>query len=270
MRSLVRPLGVAAGILLATSCAAPPVARPPIPLDPEGVRAELLRDESAVRSVKGLARVEFAGPRGSGSVSQVIVVALPDRARVETLSPLGTTALVVVLRGEEIRLHSPVSREYGVGRASGALVGRLLDVPVPPALLVRLLAGLPPLALHAGDPRFDAVADGPGVRVESVDGPWWQRLWAGEGMGIDRGEVGRSAETILRFGFSDRRSAGGVQFPFSIWVEDAAQGGRLQVTYERLQLNPTVDDALFDLPPPRDSETRFIDLGRGFPPPAAP
>ena len=262
MRPWVRPLVGVVGLLLATSCALVPDVRQFGPPNPEGIRATLLRDEAVIRSVKGVVRFGYEGPRGSGSATQVVVLALPDRARVETLSPLGTTVLVATLRGETLRVHSIMRHEYAVGRANQETLGRLVNVPVPPALLVRLLAGLPPLPIRAEDPRLQVVVEGSTVRVESVDGEWWQRLWAGpDGTGIERGEAGRISKTALRFGFADRRSTAGVEFPFAMWVEDAERGGRLELAYDRLQLNEPVEDALFDLPPPQGGQTRIIDLG---------
>jgi hypothetical protein len=195
------------------------------------------------------------------------VLAPPDRARVETLSPLGTTVLVATLQGERLRVHSLMRHEYATGRASQEALGRLLNVPVPPALLVRLLAGLPPLPVRAEDPRLRIIVEGSAVRVESVDAEWWQRLWTGpDGTGIERGEAGRISETALRFGFSDRRPTAGVEFPYAVWVEDAAKGGRLELAYDRLKLNEPVEEALFDLPPPQGGQTRIIDLGDDLPP----
>lgn len=267
MRLWVRSLTGAVGLLLTASCALVPAARQPGLPNPEGVRAQLLRDEAAIRSVRGVARFGYEGPRGSGSATQVIVLALPDRARVETLSPLGTTVLVATLQGERLRVHSLMRHEYAAGRASQEALGRLVNVPVPPALLVRLLAGLPPLPVRAEDPRLQIIVEGSAVRVESVDAEWWQRLWTGpDGMGIERGEAGRISETALRFGFADRRPTAGVEFPFAVWVEDAAKGGRLELAYDRLKLNEPVEEALFDLPPPQGGQTRIIDLGGDLPP----
>jgi hypothetical protein len=93
MSAPVRALA-AAGLLLLASCAVTPVPRLAAPPDPDRVRSRLLQEEAATRTVRGLARLVFEGPSGSGSASQVVVVALPDRARVEALTPLGTTALV--------------------------------------------------------------------------------------------------------------------------------------------------------------------------------
>ena len=213
MRFPVRPL-VAAGLLLTAACAVLPAPRLAAPPELETVRDLLLHDEATAQTVRGLARVGFDGPRGSGSATQAVVVALPDRARVEVLTPLGTTALVATLRAEELRVHSPIRHEYSVGRATRETLARLVMVPVPPACLLRLLAGLPPLPVRAQDPRLTLVAEGPVVRVETVDGEYWQRLWTGtEDPGVARGEVGRASELLLTFSFADRRLDAGTGVP---------------------------------------------------------
>lgn len=256
----------AAGLPLAASCAVLPTPRPPAP-DARLVQARLLQDDADTRTVRGLARVAFAGPEGSGTASQVVVVALPDRARLETLTPLGTTALVATLRNGDLRVHSPLRHEYGAGRATRQTLARLITVPVPPELLLRLLAGLPPLPLRAGDPRLTAVEEAASVRVESVDGEHWQRLWTGAGeMGVARGEVGRGSEVLFGFAFADRKPADGRSFPFGLRVEDSARQSHLQLRYERVELNVPVEPGLFELPPPADPATRIIDLGGGASP----
>jgi hypothetical protein len=261
MNAAVRA-SAAAMWLLAAACAAVPAPRPVPPTEPDAVRASLLRDETVTDTVRGLARVTFEGAQGGGSASHVLVVALPDRARVEALTPLGTTAMVTTLRANELRVHSVLQREYAFGPATGDTLGRLLRVPVPPGPLLRLLAGLPPLPLRAQDPRLTAVSEGAGIRVESVDGEHWQRLWiAADGAGIARGEMGRASEVLLVFAFADRRPTDGRAFPFEVRVEDPAGHGRLRIRYERVHLNAPADPDLFELPWPVDAETRFLDLG---------
>ena len=265
MRFPVRPL-VAAGLLLTAACAVLPAPRLGAPPELETVRDLLLHDEATAQTVRGLARVGFDGPRGSGSATQAVVVALPDRARVEVLTPLGTTALVATLRAEELRVHSPIRHEYSVGRATRETLARLVMVPVPPAILLRLLAGLPPLAVRAQDPRLTLVAEGPVVRVETVDGEYWQRLWTGtEDPGVARGEVGRASELLLTFSFADRRLVQGRAFPFEQQVGDPATGSRLRVQFEQVALNGPAEAALFDLPPPADPQTRIIEFGGAEP-----
>jgi hypothetical protein len=260
MKLLIRVLA-AAGLFLVASCALTPASRVTPPPDPATVQSRLLQDEADTRTVSGLARLAFEGPLGGGSGSQVVVVALPDRARVEALTPLGTTVLVATVRGDSLRAHSPVRHEYWIGRANRETLGRLLNLPVPPQLLLRVLAGLPPLPMRAGDPRFTTVLDGEALRVESVDGELWQRLWTEPNdPAVGRGEVGRASEALFLFAFADRRPTDGRDFPFEIRLEEVATRTRLHVQYERVQLNRPADPDLFDLPPPADPQTRIIDL----------
>jgi hypothetical protein len=260
MRLLIRALA-AAGLSLVASCAITPASRLVAPPDPVAVQSRLLQDEADTRTVRGLTRLAFEGPLGGGSGSQVVVVALPDRARVEALTPLGTTVLVATVRGDSLRAHSPVRREYWTGRATRETLGRLLNLPVPPELLLRVLAGLPPLPMRAGDPRFTTVSDGTTLRVESADGELWQRLWTEPSDPVvERGEVGRASEALLSFAFADRRPTDGRHFPFEIRLEEIATRTRLRVQYERVQLNRPADPDLFDLPSPTDPQTRIIDL----------
>jgi hypothetical protein len=180
----------------------------------------------------------------------------------ETLTPLGTTALVVTLRDEELRVHSLVRHEYGIGRATRRTLGRLVRVPVPPELLLRLLAGLAPLPLRADDPRLTAVGDGSSVRVESVEGEYWQRLWIeADPGGVARGEVGRGGDILFRFAWADWQPTDGRSFPFELRLEDPGTRNGLRLRYERVQLNLPVEADLFELPPPTDPDTRIIDLG---------
>ncbi len=265
MNVLVRSLA-AAGLLFLASCAVSPVPRLATPPDPDQARSRLLREEADTRTVRGLARLAFEGPYGSGSATQAVVVALPDRARVEALTPVGTTALVATVRGDELRVDAPLRHEYWTGRATREAVGRLLKVPVPPELLLRLLAGLPPLPLRAQDPRLSVTPDGAAVRVDSVDGAYWQRLWIeGDDPEVARGEVGRASEVLFTFAFADWRSAGERRFPFDVRVEDSVTRSRLQAQYQRVELNLPAEPALFELPPPTDPRTRIIDLEGGAP-----
>jgi hypothetical protein len=258
---------VSAG-LLATACAGVPEPPPLALLEPKALLSRLVADQAAVRSVRGRASVRYDGPSGSGSASQVILVSLPDRARLETLSPLGTTLLVLTIRGTDLAVHSPVRHEYGVGRATRETLGRLARAPVPPELLLRLLVGLPPLPVHPGDPRLRLVEESGTIRVESVEGPFWQRLWTASGSpGVDHGEVGEAARPLLTFQFGERRWLGGSAFPFAVRIEELTGGNRLTIQYETARLNDPLDADLFELPRPTDGRTRIIDLGGALAPP---
>jgi hypothetical protein len=256
---------LAAGLLLA-ACAAVPGGPPPtLPrprAEPEVFLNRLEADDGAVKTVRGLASVRFEGPAGKGSARQVIVVALPDRMRLEALSPLGTAVLLVTIRGEDLTVYAPARHEYGMGRATPETLGRLARIPVPPGPLMRLLVGLPPLPIRPGDPRLQVAVEAAAIRVESVDGPYWQRVWSGpDGMAAVRGELGEAGTLLLRFEFGERRRLDGAAFPFAVQLDEMTAGTRLAIQYETVRLNEPVEAGLFELPRPADGTTRIIDLG---------
>ncbi len=267
MTRLARRLAGAAGLLLATGCAVVPESPRPVLESPEVFLRRLAAEQSAVRTVRGLANVRYDGPGGGGSASQVIVVALPDHARLETLTPFGTAAFILAIRGDELVVSAPSRREYGVGRASRETLERLTRVSIPPGPLLRLLVGLPPLAFRSDDPRVRIAVEATGIRMESVDGPFWQRLWTGsDGAAVERGELGEATGPVLRFEFGERRRLNGAAFPFAVRLEGVPGGTRVAVQYETVRLNEPTETGLFDLPRPADGRTRIIDLGAGPPP----
>ncbi len=261
MRGISRLAG-AAGLLLAGACAtipgSPPAAGPGAPS--VALVARLAEAEAAIRTVRGLASVSYSGPGGSGSATQVIVVALPDRARLETLTPLGTAGVILTIRGDELRFHSLLSQEYGVGRATPALLGRLARVPVPPGPLLRLVAGLAPLPLDPGDPRLRITAEAGATRVDSVEGSLWQRLWVGKDADLLRGELGDAAGPLLQFRFTDRQVVDGQAFPQVISLEAKEAQGGVTLHFQTVRLNQPLPADLFLLPPPQDGKTKILRL----------
>ena len=259
------PLLLAAA-LLAAACAVTP--EPPVlsslSARPEALLERLAAGEAAVTTLRALATVRYEGAAGSGSASQVVVLALPDRARLEVLSPVGTAVLLLVIRGEDLALHAPLRREYGVGRATRETLGRLTRIPVPAGPWLRLLVGLPPLPVQPADPRVQVIQEERAIRVESVDGPFWQRLWTGpDGASLAGGELGEAGGLLLRFQFGDRRLHDGTPFPYLVAVEGAEAGTRVTIRYETVRLNGPVEAELFELAPPADPGTQILDLSRG-------
>lgn len=268
VRRLLEGAPLIAGLPLLAGCAvAPEAVRPSLPDRPEVFLEHLQAEEAAVKTMRGLASVRYEGPAGQGSATQGIVVALPDRVRLETLSPMGTAVLLIAIRGNELTMYAPARHEYGAGPATRETLGRLARVPVPPGPLLRLLAGLPPLPIRPGDPRVKLAVETTAIRVESVDGPFWQRVWSGpNGMAPARGELGEASGPLLTYTFGERRQLNGALFPFAVRVEEGATGTRLAIQYQTVRLNEPVEAGLFQLPRPTDGMTRIIDLGAGPPP----
>lgn len=265
------PLSVplAAGLLLAACAVVPEAPRPARPrpwAGPEAFLDRLAAEEGSVTTLRARASVRYEGPAGAGSVTQAIVLALPDRARLEALSPLGTAVLLVTFRGDDLTVYAPAEHAYGTGRATREVLGRLVRIALPPEMLLRLLAGLPPLPIRPGDPRVQLALEGAAIRVESVDGPFWQRVWSDpDGAEPARGELGEAGDLLLRYEFADRRRLSGAALPFAIHLEEVMSRTRLNIRYETARLNDPVEAGLFELPRPTGEGIRTLDLSAGSP-----
>ena len=265
MRAKVRYYrGLSVALAWAAACATIPEA--PVPR-PEVSASVLPEPEREWKTLRGLARVSFAGPGGSGAAGEVVLVALPDRGRLETLTPLGTTAAVVVVAGGEVRYHSIVSGEFATGRATGGTLERLLGIPVPPGPLLRLLAGLPPLPVPRRDPRTRITSEDDGQWVESVEGPLWQRIRfpAPSATAAVRGELGGAGGPLLTFEWDAWRTVGEVVFPHALRLTGGERGARFDLTYEWVRLDEALDPALFVLPQPAEAGLRVLEFGEEGP-----
>jgi len=251
-------LSATLALLLVAACATRPPVRPPVPA---GEAVSRLAQEAAGRkSLRGLARVRIEGRGQAGSASQVVLVTLPDKARLETQSAVGTAAVVVVLQGDELRVQNFLRHEYLLGRATQENLARLAGVAVPPGAMLRLLLGLPPLPVRTGDPRLHQVPVEDGVRIETVDERMWQRLRL-DGTGrLVEGELGEGETALVRVHFEDYRPLDVGEFPFTIDVEQADGAARLRLRYETVTLNVELAPTLFALPPPQDDQTRVLPL----------
>ncbi len=243
--AIARCLLAAALLAGFSACATIPETPAPRPR----ISASLLPEpEREWKTLRGLARVSFSGPGGSGAASEVVLIALPDRGRLESLTPLGTTAAVVVVAEGEVRYHSVVNRQFATGRATRGTLERLLGIPVPPEPLLRLLAGHPPLPVRLRDPRTRVDAEGEGQRLESVEGSLWQRIQfpPPSVAGAVRGELGDASGPLLQFEWEAWRTVGEVEFPHVLRMT-GGRGARLDLTYECVHLDEALDPAFFVL-----------------------
>jgi len=154
-----------------------------------------------------------------------------------------------------------VGREYAAGPATTETVQRLTGIPAPPAVLLRLLAGLPPLPVRMQDPRTRLDDEEGGRLLASVDGPLWQRIHLPAGAEPVRGELGDAGGLLLTFEWEALRAVEGALVPHTVRVAGAESGVRLTLRYEWVRLGEGPDPSLFDLPQPSDPGIAVRELG---------
>ena len=103
---------------------------------------------SCSRALTSDAKIDYFGEAGRIRGSLLYVVAVPDKLRLDVVSPFGATVSTVTSDGHEFALFDLRQKQFLRGPANACNLGRFTHVPVPPAALVQLLRGEAPVLVH--------------------------------------------------------------------------------------------------------------------------
>jgi hypothetical protein len=140
--------GLAAALLasLAGACVAPPPAsRFP---SAEAALDRMRATTACSRALTSEAKIDYFGEAGRIRGSLLYVVAVPDRLRLDIVSPFGATVSTVTSDGHDFALFDLRQKQFLRGPANACNLGRFTHVPVPPTALVQLLRGEAPVLVH--------------------------------------------------------------------------------------------------------------------------
>jgi hypothetical protein len=240
--------------VLGSCAAAPPPAPPaPSPLGRERV-AELARrwaaDWEAFSGLRAAVELRVRTRRSNERVAALLLLA-PTALRVEVATPFGLPAFVGTAGPDGIALFHALERRAQTASATPEAVARWLGIPVPPGVLIRLLAGSVPLP---PDPSSITLAETPEPHLAWVVDGIRYRVWPTA--------EGRPGRVALGVGTADRLTAeldwslGGALA--ALRVEAPERGAELVLRY--LSAEPTVPppDA-FRLTLPADIPVRRLD-----------
>lgn len=136
-----------------------------------------VRDTHAcVHGLRGEASLDYFDPERRVRVNSYYQVAHPANLRFDLVSPLGTPLSTLTVDESEFRLLDREARAFHVGVPNACNVERFLRVPVPPEVLVQLLAGVPPVLAHAPEDAHIGWEDGGYVVSVTGDHGTNQRL----------------------------------------------------------------------------------------------
>ncbi len=140
--------GLAAALLasLAGACATPPPAsRFP---NAEAALDRMRATTACSRALTSEAKIDYFGEAGRIRGSLLYIVAVPDRLRLDIVSPFGATVSTVTSDGHDFALFDLRQKQFLRGPANACNLGRFTHVPVPPTALVQLLRGEAPVLVH--------------------------------------------------------------------------------------------------------------------------
>lgn len=137
---------VALAAMLSSACAGPP----PASQFPNAQAAldRMRATTSCSRALTSDAKIDYFGEAGRIRGSLLYVVAVPDKLRLDVVSPFGATVSTVTSDGHEFALFDLRQKQFLRGPANACNLGRFTHVPVPPAALVQLLRGEAPVLVH--------------------------------------------------------------------------------------------------------------------------
>ena len=252
---------VIAATLGSSGCAA----RRPRPAGPATLpgagelQAVLARRHEAVHSLRALAHVHYRAPEESNSSRDAVVVARPDRLRVEVLSLFGS---VFVLAANEGRLTAYARQENTIyrGHASPENLWRYVRLTLPVNLLVDIiLATPPPQPAKAAQVSFDAASGFIGLREELEDGV--RVVWfSPEALPVGAQAQSLDGRTQWRATFGRYEDQAGVALATLIVLEVPEWQRSLEIALEDIDLNPELDPAVFAVQTPPGS--KVVDLDR--------
>ncbi len=244
-----------------TACAT--VTPPPTPEAPAKAweAADLIESlaqrQQQFRSIRTLARVDYAGPEGKRGFQEAVLVERPDRLRLETLSFLGTIYVVTVSE-REIVGHDTREGLWVRGEGSKENLFRLTKIPLEIDEITALLLGLPPVRpgipwRHNGNSLVFATSDGAkdvvSFESEHAVPTKWER-------------VSRNGDVELRAVFTDYGPTDAGLFPSRIWLESITQERRLDLRYDGPELNVAIPpDAFSQKKPAHVTEIPIDALG---------
>lgn len=155
-RPLRRPSYACFALLIAAvaagfaSCSTVPTPAPPALPAKQWQASELVQSLTErlgqFRSLRALARVEYAGPDGKHGVQEAVIVQRPDRLRLETVTLLGVAAIVTVNDREIIGYHVREGIMVRGGTSKANLL-RYTQIPLELEEITAALLGLPPVDL---------------------------------------------------------------------------------------------------------------------------
>jgi outer membrane lipoprotein-sorting protein len=249
------PLSCLVAGCAATRPAAPRRAPAVLPSAAE-IDAVLAARRDSVHSLRALARLRYRDAAQSATSREAIVVARPDRVRVEVLSLFGSVFLLVAEDGQMTAYARAENTVYR-GQASPQNLERYVRLGLPVEELVDIVLGTPPLRHGRTQVSFDEGAGA--IRLHrSFDGGA-QTVWLSDAsLPLATEEVGADGTARWRATFGAYEEHGGVPVATHIGLDLPAWSQSLEITLQDLEVNPTLDRSAFVFQAPAGS--KVVDL----------
>lgn len=241
--------GLIACALLSACAPRPKVSGPALPpVATDDLLQQVKSCGTAIKTLRGLAKVRLTSRERTLSASQVLLASFPDRLRAESLSPFGSPLMVMASNGQELEALLPGEGRFLHGPASADNLRRFTRLPLRLEDLVGLLLYRPPLfpweKAHGGDgeaDRYRLFLDGPENRRQVFSFDPAQRL---TGAAYYYG-----SELLLEVDYGDF-TPGNPRYPRQAELRLPAYGVEATIRFSEVTLNAEIPPERFQLQPP--------------------
>jgi outer membrane biogenesis lipoprotein LolB len=218
--------------------------------------ATLAARRAAVHSLRALARLRYHDAEQSVTSREAIVVARPDRVRVEVLSLFGAVFLLVADNGQMTAYAREENTVYR-GQASPHNLQRYVGLGLPVDELVDVVLGTPPPRDGPAQVSFDAAAGAICLRRSFADGA--QSIWFSDAaLPVATEELGADGAPHWRAAFSAYEERNGVPIATQIGLDLPSASQSLEIALQDIEVNPPLDHSIFAFQAP--SGSKVVDL----------
>jgi hypothetical protein len=227
--------------------------------DPEALYLEILGHGEQIRTLQGTARLSLQMNKEKASLDAVIACDREGRLRFEVLDWLNHVVFLALFDKKGFLTYSVPDNQYAAGPDDPARIQEILGIPLTAEELVSLALG-DPFFLPITDPILSLSVDQGALLLDAGPpslGPRY-RVWLDEQkrperMFVLRPYQDRRAVGDLQVDYGKYRQVGSVVFPHRIRVAATASHRVLQVDYQKVLLNESLEEDLFEFEPPEDA-----------------
>ncbi len=222
---------------------------PPVLPTAAELQERIASERTRLQSLRTLADSEISGPDGRFRASEVVLVAPPDRLRIEVLSTFGV-AWILATDGKVLHVYSRQEETVYRGSPSRSLIEYYLPVPLQLADLTELLLGRPPprSAAQAEDVAWEPETGLVRLSLRLRDRGRQTTWFDGRTGLVSRCEERDGKDTLL---FDMRvggyRHVGGGLVASDITIVSPA-GVQVRLAYAKSEANPELPPNLFRIP----------------------
>ena len=219
----------------------------------------LLHDEAKnITAIKSTARIKLSNGYGEQVFTTAMIIAKPDKLRIEAMTPWGAPSIFITVRGNQVRAFLPYENKFYTGTITKERIENYLSLSADITEIIEILFGTPHLVSSLplyGDSceaeseflyRFDVTLTGQ-----------QRSLWLDMQEQKIRKYRGQSHDSAFNVSYTTPKDQ---RFPQCIQIStEAASSQSVEIEYQEVQFLTEIEDNLFTLTTPPEAEVINID-----------